>query len=333
MNRLWRVVLCLAAFLPMSAVAQPVTLKLSFFTSDTEINYVKAIKPWVDAVNADPSGAVKIEAYPNGALGKSLPAQPQLLLDGVADIAWVNPSLVPGRFPDDQVFELPGLLHNIKEGVQLYEALVKSNSLRGYNDYYVIGSYMNPNYNIFARRPINSIKDLAGIKVRIVGPVIGQTVKELGMVPVLMPPNEVVEAMGRGTIEATVAVPAAVIDFGIDRVTSYDYLLPLGSGPLSLLMNRAKFESMPKAAQDVIGKYSLKWANDVFIKDVGAYSDSVIEKFKADKKRTVVLPSKSDMDATKSAYAKVTAEWAAKDPRNAQTLAKAQELLAQIRSK
>jgi TRAP-type C4-dicarboxylate transport system substrate-binding protein len=64
MNRLWKVMLCLAAFLPMSAVAQPVTLKLSFFASDAESNYAKAIKPWIDAVNADPSGAVKIEAYP-----------------------------------------------------------------------------------------------------------------------------------------------------------------------------------------------------------------------------------------------------------------------------
>jgi len=52
MNRLWKVLMCLAALLPMSAVAQPVTLKLSFFASDTETNYVKAIKPWLDAVNA-----------------------------------------------------------------------------------------------------------------------------------------------------------------------------------------------------------------------------------------------------------------------------------------
>ena len=98
------------------AAAQPVTLKLSFFSSDTEVNYAKVIKPWLDAVNADPSGAVKIDAYPNGALGKALPAQPQLLLDGVADIAFVNPSLVPGRFPDDQVFELPGLLNDLNDG-------------------------------------------------------------------------------------------------------------------------------------------------------------------------------------------------------------------------
>src|SRR6266576_2950124 len=116
-----------AAFLPLNAVAEPVTLKLSFFASETEVNYARAIKPWIDAVNADPGGAVKIEAYPNGALGKALPAQPQLLLDGVADIAFVNPSLGPGRFPDDQVFELPGLLQNLKEGVKLYEELLRQN--------------------------------------------------------------------------------------------------------------------------------------------------------------------------------------------------------------
>jgi TRAP-type transport system periplasmic protein len=113
MPRLCKALLALfAVWAPLPATAEPVTLKLSFFASETEVNYARAIKPWVDAVNADPSRAVRIEAYPNGALGKALPAQPQLILDGVADIAFVNPSLGPGRFPDDQVFELPGLLQN-----------------------------------------------------------------------------------------------------------------------------------------------------------------------------------------------------------------------------
>jgi len=322
-----------AGSLPLTAAAQPVTLKLSFFTSDKEVNYAKVIKPWVDAVNADARGALKIEPYPNGALGKSLPAQPQLLLDGVADIAWVNPSLVPGRFPDDQVFELPGLLHNVKEGVRLYEAMVKAGNLRGYGDYHVIGTFMNPPYNIFARKPVKSLQDLKGMKVRIVGPIVGQTVKELGMVPVLMPPNEVVEAMGRGTVDAATLVPAAVIDFGVDRVASNDYLLPLGSGPLALLMSRAKFDSIPKAAQDVIRKHSMQPANDLYIAELGPYNDSVIGKFKADAKRRVVVPPTSELDAVKPAYDKVVAAWAAKDPRNAQNLAKARELLAQIRAR
>jgi TRAP-type C4-dicarboxylate transport system substrate-binding protein len=325
--------LMLAAFAPATASAQPVTLKLAFFASDTEVNYAKAIKLWADAVNADPAGAVKIEVFPNGALGKALPAQPQMVLDGVADIAFVNPALVPGRFPDDQVFEVPGLVGNIKEGVALYQALLKANLLRGYSDYYVIGSFMNANAHVFSRKPIKSVNDLKGMKVRISGAVIGQTVKELGVVPVLMPPNEVVEAMGRGTIDATTTVPAAVVDFGIDRVTSYDYLIQLGTNPFAVLMNRKKFESMPKAAQDQIAKYSPGWINDTYIKNLSAYNEEVIGQFRADKKRTVVTPADADMPAIKAASEKVTADWAAKSPENAQLLAKARALLAEIRAK
>jgi TRAP-type transport system periplasmic protein len=322
----------LAAFAPPNAAAEPVTLKLSFFASETEVNYARAIKPWIDAVNADLSGAVKIEAYPNGALGKALPAQPQLLLDGVADIAFVNPSLGPGRFPDDQVFELPGLLQNLTEGVKLYEELLKTNLLRGYSDYYVVGAFMNPQYMIFARRPIKSLADLKGMKVRINGAIIGQTVKELGMVPVLMPPNEVVEAMGRGTIDATTTVPAAVVDFGIDRVTSHDYLLPLGAGPLAVLMNRKKFDSLPKPAQDVIAKYSIRWIDGTYVRELGQYNDELIAKFKVDPKRTVTPPSQADIASLQPVYQKVTAEWLAKSPGNAELLGKVRELLAKIRA-
>lgn len=333
MGRSWMVLLIgLAALVPLPATAEPVTLKLSFFASETEINYARAIKPWIDAVNADPSDAVKIEAYPNGALGKALPAQPQLVLDGVADIAFVNPSLGPGRFPDDQLFELPGLLQNLKEGVTLYEELVKANLLRGYSDYYVVGAFMNPQYMIFARKPIKSLADLKGMKVRINGAVIGQTARELGMVPILMPPNEVVEAMGRGTIDATTTVPAAIVDFGIDRVTSHDYLLPLGAGPLAVLMNRKKFESLPKPAQDVIAKYSIRWIDDTYVSALGQYNDELIAKFRADPKRTVTAPSPADLASLQPVYAKVTAEWVGKSAGNAELLGKARELLAGIRA-
>ena len=325
--------LTLAAFAPATASGQPVTLKLAFFTSDTEVNYAKAIKLWVDAVNADPAGAVKIEAFPNGALGKALPAQPQMVLDGVADIAFVNPALVPGRFPDDQVFELPGLVGNMKEGVALYQALLKANLLRGYADFYVVGSFMNANAHVFSRKPIKSVNDLKGMKVRISGAVIGQTVKELGVVPVLMPPNEVVEAMGRGTIDALTTVPAAVVDFGIDRVTSHDYLIQLGANSFAVLMNRKKFESMPKAAQDVLAKYSPKWINDTYVKNLSAFNDELIQKFKADKKRTVVTPSAADLKVIQQVSEKVTADWAAKSPENTKLLAKAREVLADIRAK
>jgi TRAP-type C4-dicarboxylate transport system substrate-binding protein len=217
--------------------------------------------------------------------------------------------------------------------VKLYEELVKANLLRGYSGYYVVGAFMNPQYMVFARRPIKSLADLKGMKVRINGAIIGQTVKELGMVPVLMPPNEVVEAMGRGTIDATTTVPAAIVDFGIDRVTSHDYLLPLGAGPLAVLMNRKKFDALPKSAQDVIAKYSIRWIDDTYVRALGQYNEELIAKFKADPKRTVTAPSQADIASLQPVYQKVTADWVAKSPGNAELLGKVRELLIRIRTK
>ena len=69
------------------------------------------------------------------------------------------------------------------------------------------------------------------------------------MVPVLMPPNEAVEALGRGTVDFVVTEPAALVDFGLDRVTNQDYMLDVGSTSFGILMSRAKFEALPQAAK------------------------------------------------------------------------------------
>src|SRR6478672_4587157 len=73
--------------LPLTATAEPVTLKLSFFTSDRSVAYQTAVKPFVDAVNSEGEGLLKIDVYPSGALGKVQRDLPKQVLDGIADIA------------------------------------------------------------------------------------------------------------------------------------------------------------------------------------------------------------------------------------------------------
>ena len=42
--------------LPAAAAAEPIKLKMAYFSSDRTTTYLAAIKPFVDAVNADASG-------------------------------------------------------------------------------------------------------------------------------------------------------------------------------------------------------------------------------------------------------------------------------------
>jgi TRAP-type C4-dicarboxylate transport system substrate-binding protein len=98
------------ALLPTVANADPAVLKLAFFSSDRSTTYLAAVKPFVDAVNADGKGLVEIVLHSGGVLGREIAQQPQVVLNGSADIAFVVPGYSPERFPDNAAVEFVGLV-------------------------------------------------------------------------------------------------------------------------------------------------------------------------------------------------------------------------------
>src|SRR5215831_8184371 len=88
----------LLAALATGASAEPIRLKLSFFTSDRELAFQAGVKPFIDAVNEEGAGLLVIEVFTRGVFGK-LAQQPDLVLQGTVDIAFVTPGLSPNMFP------------------------------------------------------------------------------------------------------------------------------------------------------------------------------------------------------------------------------------------
>ena len=74
-------------------------LKWAVFTPDSEVTFRTVMKPFAETVQRETNNAVVFDLFPNGALGRNPGQQPQMVLDGVADVAWVIPSYSPGRFP------------------------------------------------------------------------------------------------------------------------------------------------------------------------------------------------------------------------------------------
>jgi TRAP-type C4-dicarboxylate transport system substrate-binding protein len=317
---------------PALAVADPVHLKLAFFGPDTEMTYVTTLKPFADAVNKDANGLIQIDTFPNGALGRGLPNQPQMVLDGVADIAFAIPGNTPGRFPDDVVVELPGMFRDIRESTLAWTRLMATQKLRGFQDYVVLGALGSAPFSIHTKTPIKGLADLTGLKIRTTNATEGSALRALGAVPVLMPVNEVPEAVGRGTIDGTTVHPVPMFDFGLNRVTRYDYFIRLGISPLVVLMNRAKFESLPKEAQAVLMRHSGEAMAEIYIKGYGGYSDELTAKLKADPQRHVIIPTPREEAAATAAFQPWIDEWQAKDPRNAELLKALDAIIAQIRA-
>jgi TRAP-type transport system periplasmic protein len=327
-----RCALFLFALLPAPVVAEPITLKLAFFSSDRSLTYRGAIKPFIDAVNSEAKDLIKIDLYSGGILGKEIAQQPQVVLDGAADIAFIVPGYTPDRFPDNSVLELPGLLPDIREGTLVYTQLIAANALKGYEGFFVIGAFVTEPESIHSRAPINSIGDLKGKRIRVNNMGEGAALERLGVIPVLMQITQISDAISKGSIDGAAVSISPLSDYGIKRVAISHYFLETSGAPLVLLMNRQRFDALPRPAQDIIRKYSGAWVAERFIETYEVAVAQVMKQLKSEPNRKLTFPSQPDLDLAHAAFKAVIAEWAAESPHHRELLELVESDIANLRS-
>ncbi len=319
------------ALVPAASAGEPIKLKLAFFSSDSAVLYQGGVKPFVDAVNAAGAGVVQIEVFFGGALGKAPAQQPRLVREGLADLAYVIPGYSADQFPDNAVIELPGLFRNQQEASLAFTAMVTANALRGYDDFIVITAFTAEPHSIHTRRPIASLDDLKGLKIRANNPTEAATFGKLGMSGVVMPVNQIADALGNGAIDGAAVPPAMLAEFGVGRLATYHYMIHADAPSLALVMSRTKFEALPNHVQDIFRKYSGAWSvaqSNQFFRDVNARA---LQQLIADPRRHVIFPSEADRTRIDAAFKAVIDDWVARDPRNDELLSKVRAEIAKLR--
>lgn len=307
-------------------------LKFAVFTPDAEMTHQVVMKPWAQRVSADSAGTIDVQTFPNGALGRNPGLQTKMLQDGIADIVWVIPSYTPGVYLDDDVFELPNVIQNSTEGSVAAWRLLQKNMLRGYEPYHMIGLFVTAPYTFHAKVKIASAEDLKGKKIRVVGAMATDTIKALGAVPEGMPVTQVVEAMSRGVIDGTTGHPIAIFDFGISRVASHHYMARVGTVTLGIFMSKRSFDALPAPAKAAIEKHKGESLSRAFGKMSDDRNTELQNEWAKDSKRSVVVPSKADVEAWDKQLAPVVAAFEAKDARNKALTAALRQELANIRA-
>ncbi len=312
--------LLLAAAVAMSALAgaaqaQEVTLKMAFFAPPQDPTYSKVVKPWIDSINAAGAGILKIDSFPGGALGRNPRVQVKLILDGVVDMAWVVPAYTPGRFPDNQVMELPTIIRDVKEASVAFTRLYNKGLLRGYGDFFVPLLATTHPYAIHTTRAVKHFSDLKGMKLRAGGPVAGASMKALGVVPVGMPIPAVAENISKGVLDGSAAEWNVMYAFRIVDVAKYHYMAKLGTVPLAVLFNKKKFDSLPAAAQALLKKDSGEKLARVFGDVHYAIQGDKLALTKKRKDHSFVFPSKQELAAWDAKLKPVITNWVKKHPK------------------
>lgn len=319
---------CLAAVV----AAQPVKLKFASFEPPTNISSLMWDR-WVKQVNADGAGVVEIEMYWGGALGRDPRTQIEVMLNGVADIAWILPFFTPGRFPDNTVSNLPLIIQTATEGSYAIWRLYERGMLRGYDSFVPLGLFASPATVIIAVKPIPSLAGLKGLKLSAGADLQFKSLLALGAAPVSgFNFNTSAEAMSRGTIDGDLVNFTASVSFKQFEVGTHAYTMPIGPNLNLIAMNKDAYAKLPVAAKAVIDRHRGPPLVKIWAETVDAREAEVKGLWKADAKKTLVEMSGEERAQAEKLLEPVIADWAANNPNGPALVAALREEVAKVRA-
>jgi len=225
-----------AAFL-LAGAASAQELSLAYFMGPKHPMNKAVFAPFADKLAELSGGKLTVQQFPGGALNSVPPKQYAILLDGVADIVFTLPGYTGDVFPMTQVVGLPGVCDN---AVACTEALLKArDTLATEYNAKLLAIWANaPPVLITKDKPIRTLEDLAGLKIRVTNKSDLPIVEALGASAVAQPVNVINQNLTNGVIDAIAIGPSAIRSFKLQEPANYITSWFPGSGSaFVLLMN------------------------------------------------------------------------------------------------
>jgi TRAP-type C4-dicarboxylate transport system substrate-binding protein len=143
----------------------------------------------------------------------------------------------------------------------------------------------NPYILITTKKPVKTMEDIQGMKIRMSGGPPTEMMKALGGTPMLIPMPENYISLQKGVIDGMGAPWEAIHGFRLYEVVNYYTATPFPAVYFSIAMNKRKWNSLPKDVQEGIMsvgglKGSKFWGKHHF----DTAKDGVMEKVKSEGK-------------------------------------------------
>ena len=106
----------------------------------------------------------------------------------------------------------------------------------------------------------------------------------------------------------------------IKDVAKYHCMVSFGTNPISILMNKKKYDSLSKEAKAILDKYRGRPFSELVGSSWQGLADEVLEKIKKDPDHTVYFPTDAEMKQWQTVFAPVISTWAKGDPKKAEVL-------------
>ena len=178
----------------------------------------------------------------------SPPAQYDLVLDGAADITWIFHGYSPGRFVATKMIELPGYEGNAEAASVAYwrayeKYLAAADEHKGVK---VAGLMTHGPGMLHTNADVNSLADIAGMKLRLGGGVSGDVGAALGATGIRVPAPKVYETLASNAADGVMMPMEGKAGFKLFEVAKNTYTVPGGfyRGSFAVIMNSDTFAGL-----------------------------------------------------------------------------------------
>jgi TRAP-type C4-dicarboxylate transport system substrate-binding protein len=239
---------------------------------------------------------------------------------GVYDIVAGVLAYVADKSPAIEGIDLTGVAPDADLQIKLtksYRSVIAREFEQKYG-VHLLGMFGYPSQNLFCSKPVASLADLKGRKIRVYGTSLGDFVEGLGGVSVTIAFGEVVPALQKGVADCGITGTLPAYDAKWGEVATHMYLARLGWAPSFVAINLKRWKGLDAPTQKFLTEQFTKF-EEISWEAMKSYDQQGINcntgvgpcKSGAPGKMVLVEPSAADKKMQKEIVEKlVVSRWA-----------------------
>jgi TRAP-type transport system periplasmic protein len=234
------------------------TLTMSSWVSPQHHLTAVVLQGWANEVEKATQGRVKLTMLPKHP--SAPPGTFDAVRDGLVDVSYVTASYTPARHILPLMAELPGagdtaLVNSVAFSRIHWKYFDKVGEYKGVK---LLGVFTHGPGQMLTKKPIRTIDDVQGLKIRTGGGVAEAVAKALGASAFVKPAPESFELLKSGVADGVFFPLESVTSFKLETVLEQATIFPGGmySSAFGFFMNQDKWDKLPKEDQATIEKLS-----------------------------------------------------------------------------
>jgi TRAP-type transport system periplasmic protein len=243
--------------LTQPAAAQT-TLTMSSWVSPQHHLTSVVLQGWATEVEKATNGRVKFTMLPKHP--SAPPGTFDAVRDGLVDLSYVTASYTPARHVMPLMPELPGagdtsLINSVAYSRIHWKYFDKVGEYKGVK---LLGVFTHGPGQMFTKKPVRTIDDVQGLKIRTGGGVAEAVAKALGASAFVKPAPESFELLKSGVADGVFFPMESIVSFKLETVLEQATIFPGGmySSAFGFFMNQDKWAKLSKEDQAAIEKLS-----------------------------------------------------------------------------